>query len=207
MWISFPPLLAATGIKLGTQLDGRSFLPVLRGEKQTGRDYVISQIDYKLSGSPVPMRAVQTKKYTYLFNPWSQEGANYSNNNEGGIIKAMEATGRDDLQERVRVFRDRTVEEFYDVQSDPDSLNNLISDNTLQPAIEYHRRLLLGWMEKHQDPVLPVLQMRHKPEFLPDMLEASYPDRNSLTPPGQVVRDARTKARHTAYLEKQAKKG
>lgn len=202
----FPTILAATGIKLDTQLDGRSFLPVLRGEKQTGRDYVISQIDYKLSGSPVPMRAVQTKKYTYLFNPWSQEGANYSNNNEGGIIKAMEATGRDDLQERVRIFRDRTVEEFYDVQSDPDSLNNLISDNTLQPAIEYHRRLLLGWMEKHQDPVLPVLQMRHKPEFLPDMLEASYPDRNSLTPPGQVVRDARTKARRAAYLEKQAKK-
>ena len=96
--------------------------------------------------------------------------------------------------------------EFYAVQSNPDSLNNLISNNTLQPAIDDHRRLLLDWMEKHQDPVLPVLQMRHKPEFLPDMLEASYPDKISLTPPGQVVRDSRTKARHAAYLEKQDKK-
>ena len=93
------------------------------------------------------------------------------------------------------------------MQSDPNSLNNLISDRTLQITIEDHRHLLLSWMEKHQNPVLPVLQMQHEPEFLRDMLEASYPDRNSLTPPSQVVRDAQTKAHRAAYLEKQAKKG
>lgn len=65
---------------------------------------------------------------------------------------------------------------FYDVQSDPNSLNNLISDRTLQITIEDHRYLLLSWMEKHQNPVLPVLQMQHEPEFLRDMLEASYPE-------------------------------
>jgi hypothetical protein len=49
----------------------RSFAPVLRGEKQDGREYVVTEYNENSSGNRSPMRSILTKEHAYLFNPWS----------------------------------------------------------------------------------------------------------------------------------------
>ncbi|UCG48335.1 MAG: sulfatase, partial [Phycisphaerales bacterium] len=124
----FPTVLEAAGLPIPKGLDGFSFLPLLKGEKQTGRDKVFTQIDMKAGGDAVPMRCVQDKRYGYIFSPWADGKFWYRNNNEGLTMKAMvEAAGRrPDVAERVRMFRYRAAEELYDLENDPDCLKNLV---------------------------------------------------------------------------------
>ena len=66
-----PTVLDALGVDQPSRLDGRSFYPVLKGERQTKRDFVIKQYHENSGGSRDPMRAIQSKRFLYLFNPWS----------------------------------------------------------------------------------------------------------------------------------------
>ena len=59
----FPTFLAATRAKGPNELDGRSFLPLLKGETQDGREHVFTQIDSKAGGASVPMRCVQNEDF------------------------------------------------------------------------------------------------------------------------------------------------
>lgn len=59
------------GLEHPEGFDGRSFLPLLKGEKQDGRDAVFKAYSENSGGNRNPMRGVQTENYLYLFNPWS----------------------------------------------------------------------------------------------------------------------------------------
>ena len=182
----FPTILDATGIDLDNRFDGETILPLLRGEKQENRDYVYTQIDYKIGGPATPMRAVQSEKYGYIFNPWSKEGANYRNSNEGEIINAMLDSGDEYLNDRVTMFRDRVVEEFYDLEKDPASLNNLVDHPEYQDVVKEYRERLEQWMKEHNDPVLPMLAVRDNPRKLERMIAKDYPKKNALMPQAQI---------------------
>ena len=69
-----PTVLDALKVDQPNKLDGHSFYPVLKGEKQAGRDFVIKQYHENSGRSRDPMRAIQTKTHLYLFNPWSNGG-------------------------------------------------------------------------------------------------------------------------------------
>ena len=71
----FPTVLEITGVDVPGNLDGRSFAPLLHGKKQDGRDEVYKEYNENAGGSRDPMRAIQTRQYLYLFNPWSNGGA------------------------------------------------------------------------------------------------------------------------------------
>ena len=94
-----PTVLEVTGIKKPRKLDGVSFLPLLDGETQAGRERVFTQIDAKISGPPVPMRCIQDKKYGYIFNAWSDGELYYSNNNQGRSWGAMKNSKEKAIQE------------------------------------------------------------------------------------------------------------
>ena len=64
----FPTFLKVTHVAGPEGLDGRSFLPLLKGEQQKGREYVFTQIDSKAGGAAVPMRCVQSADYGYIYN-------------------------------------------------------------------------------------------------------------------------------------------
>ncbi|MFQ5809344.1 MAG: sulfatase, partial [Armatimonadota bacterium] len=100
----FPTVLEAIGLPVPAGLDGRSFLPLLRGGSQDGRQDVFTQIDYKAGGAAVPMRCIQDKQYGYIFNAWSDGQTLYRNNNEGMCMRGMQAAAATDpaVAERVR---------------------------------------------------------------------------------------------------------
>ena len=95
-WISFQPSWRPPGVKGPGGLDGRSFLSLLKGQTQQGRDHVFTQIDSKAGGDAVPMRCVQTENFGYIYNPFSDGKYWYRNNNEGKTMVAMNEAAKTD---------------------------------------------------------------------------------------------------------------
>ncbi len=155
-----PTFLDFLNISGPNKQDGKSFLPLLKGEKQTGRDLVYTQIDMDIKDIPVPMRCIQNKKFGYIYNPFSDGKHRYSNNNEGQSMRAMEqaATNNPAIAARVQLFRYRVQEEFYDLEKDPDCLNNLIKDPRYRSEIVKMKKNLEEKMLASTDPMLVAFQ-------------------------------------------------
>lgn len=179
----FPTLMEAVKLPAPDGVDGRSLVGLLKGEKQAGREYVFTQIDYKNGGPATPMRCVQDKTHLYIFNPWSRAGAQYRNANEGLSMRGMERLAESDPEfaERVRMFRDREVEECYRLTDDPGCLRNLIKDPESAAKIKSMQGRLRRWMESTKDPVLPMFDCRHDPVELGKALKR-FPSKQSLRP-------------------------
>lgn len=85
-----PTVLDAVGLPPLEGMDGRSFLPVLRGERQSGRDFVITHINRTSGRNEYPMRSVLTRQYGYIFNGWSNGQTRFRNESQNGLtMKAM----------------------------------------------------------------------------------------------------------------------
>ncbi len=172
----FPTVLDAVGLPNPKGLDGFSFLPLLKGEKQDGRDKVFTQIDMKAGGDAVPMRCVQDKRFGYIFSPWADGKFWYRNNNEGLTMRAMvEAADTNPFAaERVRMFRYRAAEEFYDLRKDPDCINNLVEKKGFGSELDKKRNQLREWMIETGDPLLPVFENRDSPHEMKAALTDIY---------------------------------
>jgi N-sulfoglucosamine sulfohydrolase len=64
------------------------------------------------------------------------------------------ATTNPAIASRVEILLHRVHEEFYDLHSDPDALNNLIHDPAHAGGINEMRAGLLKWMEQTKDPLM-----------------------------------------------------
>jgi len=181
----YPTILDALGIKIDAKTDGKSRLPLYKGENQNNDAIIFTQIDNKAGGNKAPfrsnaspMRGVQTLNYIYIFNAWAYTNVIYYNNNEGITMQAMQkaAEHNQEIRNRVDFFRRRPAEEFYDIIKDPDCLNNLISDTKYMVEIQRMRSELKKWMKKYNDPLLYVCENRDNKEKIRDKLYELYPD-------------------------------
>jgi N-sulfoglucosamine sulfohydrolase len=172
----FPTVLEAAGISVPKGLDGFSFLPLLKGERQAGREKVFTQIDMKAGGDAVPMRCVQDARFGYIFSPWADGTFWYRNNNEGLTMRAMveAAENSPEVAERVRMFRYRAMEELYDLQRDPDCLDNLVGKAAYAEELERRRGEMRAWMKETGDPLLAAFEVRGEPEKVKAALVAVY---------------------------------
>lgn len=172
----FPTVLEAVGLPIPKGLDGFSFLPVLKGKRQSGRDKVFTQIDMKAGGDAVPMRCVQDEHFGYIFSPWSDGKFYYRNNNEGLTMKAMVEAAQTNphVAQRVKMFRYRAPEELYDLRNDPDCLNNLVDKAGFENQRKRMQSRLRDWMRRTGDPLLPAFENRNSPENLKSILVDIY---------------------------------
>ena len=171
-----PTILEATGVKGLGKLDGVSFVPLLEGKSQAGRDMVFTQIDSKAGGAAIPMRCVQDGKYGYIFNAWSDGAYWYRNSNEGMSMKAMNVAAKTDkrIAERVKMFRYRVLEELYDMERDPDCLVNLIDNPAYKKACDRLCGEMAAWMKRTSDPLLAAFENRYDETARKAALEAVY---------------------------------
>lgn len=188
----FPTFLEASGAQGPDGLDGRSFLPLLKGQSQEQRDCVFTQIDSKAGGAAVPMRCVQTEEFGYIYNPFSDGRYWYRNNNEGLTMSAMNKAAATDpaIQARVDLFRYRVPEEFYDLKRDPDCLHNLIDDPAYSKSIRALQHRLVQHMQKTNDPMLPAFENRHDRDKVDSILLATYGPKKDERP--RSARSGRT---------------
>jgi N-sulfoglucosamine sulfohydrolase len=164
-----PTALDAAGLPEPEGMDGFSFLPVLLGQEQSGREAVFTQFHETSGRNRYPMRAVQNRRFGYIFNPWSDGKRVFRNESQSGLtFKAMQAAAPTDpkIAQRVRLFQYRVLEEFYDFENDPDALHNLIDEPKYRKEIDKMRSELLEWMKRTGDPALNALKERTSPQAL-----------------------------------------
>jgi N-sulfoglucosamine sulfohydrolase len=164
-----PTILDVAGVPQPKGMDGSSFLPVLLGNKQAGRDKVFTQFHQTSARKRFPMRCVQNNRFGYIFNPWADGERVFKNESQSGLtFSAMRAAAQTDpvVAARVKLFQYRVVEEFYDFKNDPDALHNLIDDPDYKERIDTMRDELLEWMKRTDDPAFQALQSRTSPAAL-----------------------------------------
>jgi len=163
-----PTLMDIAGAPHPEGYDGKSFLATIRGESQTGRDMVYKFHNENSGRNRSPMRSVETKKYGYLFNPWSDGKRVFKTATTGTMaFRAMQKLAATDpaIAARLDLFQHGTLEEFYDYENDPDALNNLIGDPNYAQLIQEHRAMMRKTMVESNDPLLEVFDKRSDDDF------------------------------------------
>ncbi len=159
-----PTLLDSIGVAVPANIQGRTFMPLLKGETQDDRDSVFKMYMENAAGGRSPMRAVESPQFLYIFNPWSngERTMHSATNNTRTYRRMLQLAKRDQqLAGRLELLSHRQLEEFYDVRSDPDCLVNLVNDPAYSAEVERYRGMLESWMRRLQDPMLPVFSDRH----------------------------------------------
>ncbi|WP_414663019.1 sulfatase family protein [Horticoccus sp. 23ND18S-11] len=179
-----PTLLDLAGIPHPAGFDGRSFAPVLRGEIQAGRDFIVAEYNENSGGFRHPMRALITRDHGYLFNPWSNGQRIMATATKGTVsYRRMQALARTDagVAARLQLFDTRVPEELYHYAKDPDALHNLIALPAHQATRDRLTRQLEAWMVQTKDPMLDVFRHRQDPaarEAYMQAVEAEAAERN-----------------------------
>lgn len=161
-----PTVLDVAGLPIPDGVDGQSFLPVLDGAVQAGRERVFTQFHQTAGRRNYPMRCIQDRRFGYIFNPWSDGARVFINESQAGRTMAAmkEAAEQDaDLAARVHLFLYRVPEELYDFQNDPHALVNLVEDPRYADVLQRLRLALDEYMERTQDPALECFRHRDDP--------------------------------------------
>ena len=141
-----PTILELAGAPPAEGLDGRSFLPLLRGEPYQPRGHIFAEMTWHDKYNP--MRAVRTSRWKYLRN-FGERPLVYLPLDvwQGRAGREM----REEYYESVR-----PTEELYDLDRDPWEQHNLAPDPSAEQA-EVLRRLrgqVEAWMQETDDPLL-----------------------------------------------------
>ncbi|MCC6486042.1 MAG: sulfatase [Candidatus Hydrogenedentes bacterium] len=150
-----PSILEALGLDPLPDLDGRSFIPLLRGETQPGRDQLYTLYNRPDKGD-VAIRCMQDRRYGYIWNPWGGSGVKFQTNYMmGPAWEAMreEAESNPGLAARMKLFLYRAPQELYDFESDPNCLNNLIDEPAHGDKLHDLQQRLLTEMTRSKDPL------------------------------------------------------
>lgn len=151
-----PTFLEIAGQPRTPDLDGRSFLPVLRGATDNHKEFVFAQYTNRgvNNGSDhYGIRSVRSARYKYIWNftpadPYAN--ASMKNATYESWVKAA-ASGDPGAQAAVNRLLHRTEVEFYDVLADPGELRNLSAEASLAPEMALHRAQLDVWMKAQGD--------------------------------------------------------
>jgi N-sulfoglucosamine sulfohydrolase len=163
-----PTVLEALNFPVPEKQDGRSMLSILTGGKQENRDAVFTSYNYIYPGTQVfPMRAVHTKEWSYVFNPWSDgvkkrlQGNGQPTENQSGLtFAAMQkaALTDPDMKERMNDILLRRRDELFDLRNDPYSFNNLADNPEYRKQLRKMKQLIADEMKRSEDPLFQSLE-------------------------------------------------
>jgi len=149
-----PTLLELLSVKPPKQQDGTSWLPLLQGQTQPGRDHVVTHINTVSSGKDFTQRCVRTKDASLIFMDWPDGTEKFRvEAMSGQAYPAMvQAAEKDDkVARRLKQLRVGSKLAFYDLTTDPDERHNRISDRSRKQDIDRLASLLIKHMERTSD--------------------------------------------------------
>ena len=176
-----PTLTDLLGWRKPGDLDGRSFAPVIQGQTQAGRDFVVKEYNENSGAKRNPMRAIETKDYLYIFNPWSNGNrpmATATNGTQSYKRMKQLAAENSEIAARVELMDHREVEELYHVANDPDCLVNLIDVADYEGVANELRSKLLEHMQQTNDPIAELLPKREDPSALESYMQRVQQEAN-----------------------------
>jgi N-sulfoglucosamine sulfohydrolase len=129
---------------------------------------VFTSYNYIVPGAQVfPMRAVHTREWSYVFNPWSdglkkrQQGDGNPTENQSGLSFAAmrEAASTDPaMRERVDSILLRRRDELFDLRTDPYSAQNLAGSPEHAAQLAAMKERMREEMARTRDPLLESLR-------------------------------------------------
>ncbi len=150
-----PTLLDIAGMNV-PDLDGESFLNVLRGKTDHHKDYIFGVhttrgINYWRDDYPI--RSVRTEQYKLILN-LNHEGA-FSNGvvatNWGDYYESWNESGDAEAREKYQAYQKRPPVELYDVEKDPNERINLAGRADYEEIQKDLTLKLTEWMDSQGD--------------------------------------------------------
>lgn len=147
------------------QIDGRSFLQILKGQTDSHRDYVFST-NSSASHHTYPLRSVCSERFRYIRNVFPelnftvQTDHNPEAQSHNLWVSWIEAATTDSaIAKKVRDYHRRPAEELYDLRVDPGEQRNLAGDPDYVQTLRKLRAVTDNWIRQSGD----TLQMHGKP--------------------------------------------
>ena len=179
-----PAVLEAAGLPMASQLQGHSLLPICREPELETREFIFGERNWHVQRGCG--RLVRLGDWIYLrdYTPgsYSFQMVNFKDGAYAELLR-LQAEGKLSAVEAEVFSVDRPKERFFNVEEDPDQLNNLAANPEHKQTLEILRRALSGWQARTGDSI-PELQ-----EMTPDRhdrvtFERLYPDSR---PSGGIV--------------------
>ena len=139
-----PTLLDFIGAEIPENIEGKSFLPVLKDPTIPFRSEIYTEKNFHEIYDPI--RSVRTKEFKYIRN---FEPSEYLYQIPLDIERGLSGQG---LKDKIKMKR--AEEELYDLKNDPDEITNLIDNPAYQTVLIKLRQKLVNWMKKTNDPLL-----------------------------------------------------
>ena len=145
-----PTSLHLAGIPVPDHMQGQPLL----ADDYKHKQFVVAARD-RLDFTVDRMRAVVTERFKYIKNFHSDRPLTTSNYRDGyatfrELRKLRDEKKLSALHERI-YFQAKQAEELYDLQSDPNELNNLAEAPKFAEQLQQHRVLLAEWITKSGD--------------------------------------------------------
>lgn len=151
-----PTFLEIAGADVPEVLDGKSFVPVLKGVADSHKDYVYAlhtTIGIQNNNGDFGIRAIRSSKYRYIWNlnPEGQFQCAIDKNRwfKSWVEKAE--SGDQNALGIISRYRNRPEVELYDVVNDPDNRVNLADDPKYAAVRESLKTRLEAWMAEQGD--------------------------------------------------------
>ena len=117
-----PTIMEAAGLKKPDNMDGMSFMPLLKGKEVKWRDAVFYEYYWERNFPHTPtVHGVRTDRYKYI--------------HYHGIWD---------------------LDELYDMQNDPDEMNNLINDPAYEKKVDEMNKMMFDWLEETGGMLIPL---------------------------------------------------
>lgn len=159
-WVDLlPTLLDAAGGKTPTGIDGRTFLPVLRGASPTHRDHIFTTHTNDNRMNIYPSRAVRDERWKYIRNLHPEFAFTSHLDLVAGALgqraffSTWETAAKTDAQAAaiVQRYHARPAEELYDLAVDPREQHNLATAPPHSAKLASLRGELDAWMKSQGD--------------------------------------------------------
>ena len=153
-----PTLVAAAGGTPPERIDGRSFLPVLRGRAEAHRNRIFTTHSGDGRWNVYPIRAVRSANWKYIRNLHPEFAFTThidlpGNLGQRGYFASWEAKAMKGLDAAaiVQRYHARPSEELYDLSVDPHEQRNLAADTAHAETLSRLRGELDDWMREQGD--------------------------------------------------------
>ena len=151
-----PTLLDIVGSEHPQYIEGKSFLPILKDPKLPFRQEIFTEKNFHEIYDPI--RSIRTQKYKFI--------KNFEKYDKLYQIPIDIERGLSGQYIKDKIELERPEEEFYDLEEDPNEINNLILNSAHNAFVAELRQELLEWMKKTNDPILKgKISSQKKPEI------------------------------------------
>lgn len=140
-----PTCAEAVGSGLPPGVQGKSLMPVMKGETASVNDAIFAEMTHHVKYTP--MRAIRTKNFKYIENLNDEPVGLDMCDDFDWAVKVAE------LPDQTCCVK-RPPEELYDLESDPNEMNNLAGDPGFAEKKNELREKLHAWRSRTGDPLI-----------------------------------------------------